>query len=184
MRPYVAENLFMKYDPDKHHRRAIRMPHYDYSSVGLYALTICASKRGDIFGRVVDAETVRYHRFGEIVIEEWLSSFELRAEMELDCWQLMPDHLHAIVCITEQLKPAVPRGNVGVAYRMPRSVSTFVSGFKGAVTRSISAEREQPTKVWQERFWDRVIRDERELANQRQYILDNPGRWLERHAQP
>jgi putative transposase len=43
----------MNYDPDKHHRRSIRMRGYDYAQEGVYFVTVCAGDRQCLFGEVV-----------------------------------------------------------------------------------------------------------------------------------
>jgi len=44
----------MKYDPDIHHRRSIRLRGYDYSSAGAYFVTICTQGREYLFGDITD----------------------------------------------------------------------------------------------------------------------------------
>ena len=48
----------MPYDPEKHHRRSIRLKEYDYSEPGGYFITICTQDWKCLFGRVV-AEQMR-----------------------------------------------------------------------------------------------------------------------------
>lgn len=67
---------------------------------------------------------------------------------------------------------------VGVSYRRPRSLSSFVAGFKAATTKRINITRDVPgTPVWQRNYHDRIIRDERALQNIRHYIQRNPRAW-------
>jgi putative transposase len=46
----------MTYDPDRHHRRAIRLKSHDYAGSGLYFVTICLQNRACLFGEIVDGE--------------------------------------------------------------------------------------------------------------------------------
>ena len=48
------------------HRRSIRLRGYDYSSTGLYFLTLCVEERICLFGKVVDG-IMRLNSCGEIV---------------------------------------------------------------------------------------------------------------------
>jgi hypothetical protein len=41
-----------KYNPDKHHRRSIRLPGHDYSTAGAYFVTICVNYRHPLFGEI------------------------------------------------------------------------------------------------------------------------------------
>ncbi|MFZ0964199.1 MAG: hypothetical protein WAO35_25315 [Terriglobia bacterium] len=60
----------------------------------------------------------------------------------------------------------------------PRSLASWASGFKSAVTSRIRKLWNDPDAVvWQEDYFERIIRDEEELLNIRDYILSNPLRW-------
>ena len=62
--------------------------------------------------------------------------------------------------------------------RPPRSLGSFVAGFKSACTKRINTLRDMPgTPVWLRNYYERVIRNERELKAIRKYILDNPANW-------
>ena len=58
----------MKFDPQKHHRRSIRLKGFDYSSAGTYFVTIVAWRREMLFGEIVDGEMVS-NQWGDIVRE-------------------------------------------------------------------------------------------------------------------
>jgi hypothetical protein len=60
-----------KFDPQKHHRRSIRLPGYDYSQPGAYNVTVVTWHRECLFGQVVDGE-MRLNNVGKIVQSEWL----------------------------------------------------------------------------------------------------------------
>jgi hypothetical protein len=56
----------------------------------------------------------------------------------------------------------------------------MIAGFKGAATTRINAHRGTPgAPVWQSRYHDRILRDEREWRIRRAYIDRNPERWGE-----
>jgi REP element-mobilizing transposase RayT len=60
----------------------------------------------------------------------------------------------------------------------PKSLSSFVAGYKSAVTKKINKMRGAPGKpVWMRNFHDRVIRNEQELQAIREYIRNNPTKW-------
>ncbi len=60
----------MPYDPQRHHRRSIRLPGYDYTQVGGYFITIVTHKCADLFGEVVNG-AMRLNAWGEITHAEW-----------------------------------------------------------------------------------------------------------------
>jgi hypothetical protein len=56
----------MRYDPDKHHRRSIRLENYDYAQKGVYFITVCTQDRQCLFGKIVDGE-IRLNDAGQLV---------------------------------------------------------------------------------------------------------------------
>lgn len=187
----------MKYDPEKHHRRSIRLKGYDYSSAGAYFITICTYQRECLFGKIMDG-AMHLSPYGKIVQEEWIQSSTIRQEIELDGWVIMPDHMHGIVVITNHNADARAHGRVPpppqqyeflpppmppkpphcIPPRKPQSISSFVAGFKSAATKRINILRDTPgTPVWQRNYHERIIRDESALNNIRRYIRMNPINW-------
>jgi len=72
------------------------------------------------------------------------------------------------------------RGVNGVAFREPKSISSFVAGFKSAVTVRINTLRQTKGQaVWQTRFHDHVIRDYEECRRIAAYIDMNIANWNE-----
>jgi len=190
---------------------------WDYSSEGLYFITINAAYRECLFGTIADKE-MYLSECGQIVAEEWNKSFDIRSELFCDAFVIMPNHIHAILRIenpaiivethsrasdddtndpyvethgreSDNANPddiethsrasvrGVRNGN-GVAYREPKSISSFVAGFKSAVTARINTLRHtQGTAVWQTRFHDHVIRDYEECRRIGAYIDGNIENW-------
>ena len=94
----MPEKEKSRYDPSLHHRHSIRLAGYDYSQNGAYFLTLCTHDREKIFGDVVNGE-MQLNECGCIVRDEWLKSAQIRHEIELDEFIIMPNHLHGIVII-------------------------------------------------------------------------------------
>jgi REP element-mobilizing transposase RayT len=183
----------MPFDRHKHHRRSIRLPGYDYSSAGAYFVTLCTYGRDCLFG-AVDGGTVRLNDYGLVARDEWLRTGEVRAEIELDAFVVMPNHIHGIVLITDDVgaktvgAPAAGATGVGATGRSPlrprgpakRSLASFICGYKPAVTRRINLLRNTPgARVWQRNYYERIIRDDDEAWRARAYINENPARWAE-----
>ncbi len=90
----------MKFNPDIHNRRSIRLTEYDYTQAGAYFVTICAWDRESLFGETSNGEMV-LNGCGEIVRDEWFRSAVIRKEIILDEFIVMPNHIHGIVIITD-----------------------------------------------------------------------------------
>jgi len=79
-------------------RRSIRLRGYDYSCAGMYFVTICTQTRVCLFGEIVDGE-MWLNEYGCIVANEWIKTPEIRDEIELDEFVIMPNHFHGIVVV-------------------------------------------------------------------------------------
>ncbi len=89
-----------RYDPQRHHRRSIRLKGYDYTRPGAYFITMCTHQRAHLFGEVVNG-VMHLNALGEIVRAEWFRSADIRREIVLypDEFVIMPNHIHGIVWI-------------------------------------------------------------------------------------
>ena len=133
---------------------------------------------------------------GQIVQEEWLRTPQIRSEIELDEFVIMPNHFHAIVIITAVGAHGVRPLNVaGVEtrahrraplHRSPRTLGSLMAGFKSACTRRINRFfGNTGTSVWQRNYYEHVIRKDEELDSVRQYIVTNPLYWqFDRYNSP
>ena len=81
---------------NKYRIQSHRKPNWDYSADAHYFLTIVTQNRACNLGEIVTTE-MKLSDFGEIVVQEWFRSFEIRDELILHQFILMPNHLHAIV---------------------------------------------------------------------------------------
>ncbi|MBC7233580.1 MAG: transposase [Chloroflexi bacterium] len=156
---------------------AARLSGWDYTSAGLYFVTICTQNREPWLGDIVDGE-VRLSAIGEIVAEEWQKTAHIRPNVTLDAWIIMPNHLHGIIAIAPV---ETPRRGVSTSRRgvlQPNSLGSIIGQFKSVCTKRIWAAGFRDF-AWQTRFYDHIIRDEASLQRIRHYILDNPCRWAE-----
>lgn len=159
-------------------------------AVAAYFVTLVTHERAELFGRVIDG-VMHVSAIGEVVQEEWLKSSAIRPELELDEFVVMPNHLHGIVIVARDLvahaEPSPPTRAHSRAplQRAPRSLGSFVSGFKATTTRRGRRRRLADDKpLFQRNYFERVIRNWQELDRIRTYIADNPRRWLEDPENP
>mgnify|MGYP001160333489 FL=1 len=163
--------------PDKHHRRSIRLSGYDYSQNGAYFVTVCTWKRECLFGEIENNE-MRLNDAGRIVFEEWIKTAEIRNEIELDEWIVMPNHFHGILVVSDGRGTARRAPTERFGQPVSGSLPTIIRSFKSAVTKRINEMRQTPgEQVWQRNYYERVIRNESEWHRIRRYLADNPARW-------
>ena len=106
----------MKYDPKIHHRRSIRLRGYDYSSPGAYSITICTQDRLCLFGDVVKGQMVK-NPAGELVHWLWWRLASDYPSLDLDAFQVMPNHIHGILVIRRGEPGVRPQGESILAMR-------------------------------------------------------------------
>lgn len=210
--------------PKKHNRRTIRLRGFDYASTGAYYVTLNVKYRRPLFGTLRNG-VMHLSPIGRIVQDEWLRTPDIRPEVVLDEFIIMPDHMHMIVWIRD-----VTTSNVGADGTRPhendkgacdaplhiaprcddnrRPLGNIIRGFKGSVTHRIQNEIVGATEdattsnvgadgirpleidkgachaprhkeferesIWQRNYYERIVRNERELRTFRNYIIENP----------
>jgi putative transposase len=183
----------MKYNPDMHHRRTIRLMDYDYSQAGAYFVTICTNDRECYFGAIIGG-TIELSQAGRIARDCLLNVPEHNDSAEMDKCIVMPNHIHAIIFVhnncrgvacNAQLKTADTK--TGVIYNAPtnnyyseitphkNSLSIVVRSYKSAVTRL--CRQQNILFQWQRNYYEHIIRNETELNKIREYIVNNPLNW-------
>jgi len=116
-------------------RQSTRLREYDYSGLGIYFLTLCVEGREPLFGTIENGE-MRLNSFGKIVAEEWVRSAEIRNNISMGEYIIMPDHFHGIIQIiqkNEKENTAKP----GEFKSPSHSIGAIIRGFKGATTKRI-----------------------------------------------
>ncbi len=192
---------------NKYRVESTRLKNWDYSSNGYYYITICTKNKECLFGNIVEGE-MKLSKVGESVLQGWNDSFVIREELLCDEYVIMPNHIHGIVIIDKShidisvethgcaSLPAdaydtmkthdldnkndiiETHSRASLPYRTPKSISSFIAGFKSAMTKRINEIRKTPgVPVWQDRFYDHIIRDEKSLQKIRTYIVNNPLNW-------
>lgn len=86
----------MRFDPESHRRRSIRLKGYDYSQLGPYFVTIVTRDSGCLFGEVVEGE-MRMNDAGRRVhqVSDELAMFY--PGVQTDAFIIMPNHIHGVI---------------------------------------------------------------------------------------
>ena len=153
-------------------RKGLRLPDYDYSQAGAYFVTICTKQRFPIFGRILKDE-VQLNKNGQIISRCWSSIAEKYKNVRTDQFIIMPNHFHGILFIVKdeycekiKITEAVNLGGV-------------ISSFKYHSTKDINQINGRiGRKIWQRNYYEHVIRNEIELLRIREYIENNPAKWM------
>ncbi len=165
---------------ERHHRRSIRLHTWDYANSGAYFVTLVAHGRAALFGDVVDGD-IRLNALGEIAQACWVEITMHFAQVELDAFVVMPNHVHGVLVIlndastdvgaTDSVAPTRPNGP------LPGSLGAIIGQYKSVVTKRIRQLPHAPIHIWQRSYYERIIRNEREWQAVRDYIAMNPAQW-------
>jgi len=78
---------------------------------------------------------------------------------ELEAYCILPDHIHLLMSLPESIK----------------NYSNIIREIKKTVTKNARKHLNLPDLVvWQDRFWEHTIRDERDMQTHYDYIHYNP----------
>ena len=183
----------MNNNPEIHHRRSIRIKNYDYSQSGAYFITICTQNREFLFGEITDGEMV-FHEYGVIACNEWNKLPTRFPNIELDFFQIMPNHIHGIIIVGATLAVAQNVGatlavaqhtRAGASPAPTTTTTTTIGDIVGAYKSLVSNEclkifkskGEYMGKFWQRNYYEHIIRDDDQLNQIREYIQNNPLNW-------
>jgi len=179
----------MKFDPEKHHRRSVRLKGYDYSQPGAYFVTICTHERRKLFGDIVNGE-MHINDVGQIAQRMWNALPQYYPSIELDQFVIMPNHLHGILINIDDKnrvkfsqssvgKPIVPMQSLPMPMSGPApTLGLIIRRFKALTTYYIHAAGSDEF-AWQERYHEHVVPNTSDLERIRLYIVNNPASWTE-----
>ena len=167
-------------------RNTIRLHDFDYSQAGGYFVTICTHERKCLFGEIIRGNMV-LNEFGKIAKTCWEEISRHFSFVEMDEFVVMPNHIHGIILLEPfPPKPAfrrdtacrVPTGGECLGSPAVGSLSTIIRSYKSAVTKAVNEFRRTPSqRFWQGRFYEHVVRNDKDLDSIREYIVNNPLQW-------
>jgi putative transposase len=151
----------------------LRLRGYDYSGPGTWFVTICTTDRACLFGMVNDG--VMLPSTAGLVIESWWHSIPLEyPDALLDAMVVMPNHIHGIISLgtnPERASHGGPTLSEVIGWFKSRSTHDYILG-----VRTDGWPRFRG-KLWQETFYDHIVRSDRALDRIRAYVEANPSQW-------
>lgn len=177
--------MINRYDPNKHHRRSIRLRGYDYAHPGAYFVTICTQDRQCIFGEIHNGQMIP-DEVGQMITRWWQELPHKFPSVILDEFVVMPNHLHGIIMLhvgaDRRVRPDLT-APIGEGRHTGLPLHRIVQWFKTMTTneylRGVKEGRWPPLnkRLWQRNYYEHVIRNEQELDEIRAYIVENPLKW-------
>jgi putative transposase len=194
----------MKFFPK---RKSIRLKNYDYSSLGYYFITICIQERKCLFGEINQGKMV-LNNVGKLAKQWWLKIPGRFKNIELDEFQIMPNHMHGIIVNngsihvltrcgqTHGFAPTRQNQTVGAdpcvrpSVNQPSPLGKIIQWFKTMTTnqyiRNVKNKKWKPfhQRLWQRNYYENIIRTEHDLNKIREYIKINPRIWFRDRNNP
>lgn len=161
-----------------------RLSAWDYCTPWWYYITINTKNHQEQFGVIKNGKML-FNKLGQICEQEWLKTKELRNNIDLDYFIIMPNHIHGIIILNEDdtkdsrdvARNVSTETNFHSSIAPKRnSLSSIIRAFKSAVTNK-GHKLGFYDFAWQTLFYDHIIRNDKELFRIRKYISENPLRW-------
>ena len=155
---------------ERPNRKHPRLSCYDYDEGGMYFLTICTKNKEKLLCRIVgrdvlDAPSILLTEKGKIV-EKYIHSINNAENVSVEHYVIMPNHIHLLIYVDN------PLGASGTSRPTHAALPRTVSGFKRLCNKEIGEN------IWQDSYYDRIIRGHKDFENHWNYIDKNPYLWL------
>ena len=145
-----------------------RMAGHDYYGRCIYMITLNVAGRRDLLGELRGADAchseawVAASSLGEKVIGYWQEIPSHHPEVRVLKHQLMPDHFHGIIFVTEKI---------------PVHLGTIINSFKSACTFA-AKELGISTPLWEKGYNDSILKSRGQYDHMKSYLADNPRRLM------
>ena len=141
----------MPFNPERYHRRSIRLRDYDYTNAGAYFVTVCTHGRQYLLGEITDG----------VLLQEQGEPLAAGNQQSAD----------------EQTANVSPLQDTPTGARAG-SLGAIIQGFKTSTTLRINGVDRTPGRtIWQRNYYEHIIRTQKSLDGIRQYVQANPAQW-------
>jgi REP element-mobilizing transposase RayT len=162
---------------------------HDYTRRGIYMLTMVVEGRRPLFAHVYgtsDNARIELTPLGAAVRDEWWSLPKHHPQIEVFDLQMMPDHLHGILYVREQMACGLSRMVRGFKTGCGRHYRRLVAPLSVATESQQTMKGSHPKHglLFEPGFNDRILKERSQLAVWRKYLRDNPRRLLMKREHP
>ena len=146
-----------------HNRHSIRLPNYNYSNKGFYFITICTKNKQHILSHITPRGEVQLTPLGSI-IDSYLN--KIYYHIKINQYVIMPNHIHIIIELCND----------------KISLGKFIKAFKSKISRQCTKLYIfNKNDIWQRNYYEHIIRNNFELNRIKNYIKNNPYKWISRN---
>lgn len=163
-----------------------RLSGWDYSSDGVYFITVCCNSRQPFLGNIRNNK-VELSEIGRIATKFWYEIPDHFPHVKLDEFVIMPNHIHGLIILhhsyiepTASFDKALKGNQIKKSSKFSNplkdSISVIMNQYKSSVKRWCNQNPFNYFK-WQSGFYDQVLRNEKSIDIIREYIYNNPKNW-------
>ena len=161
-----------------------RLSNWDYGTHGFYFVTICTKNKECYFGNIIPVETQNFAslqptEIGNTAYHYWAEIPKHFPFVELDEFIIMPDHVHGILFFN---RPNYHNWKLNSFGPQSKNLASVIRGYKSAVKKYAVIHNIE--FEWLHRYHDHVIQSEDSLNAIRDYIRNNPMKWLAEPNEP
>lgn len=162
---------------NKLNRKSIRLDKYDYSSAGMYYITICTNLRQPMFGSI-NNNKVMLSSIGEKARESWIDIPKHFKNCHLDLFIVMPNHIHGLlgIFLTDEVAAEHVQPRNKYQHIIKGSIGSIIRQYKASIKRWCNVNGHNNFS-WQRNYYERIVRNDDELNRIREYIITNPLKW-------
>ena len=158
-----------------------RLKGYDYSTPGMYFVTICTKNRKEVLSKITvgtglpDCPQNILTQHGEIANCYLTNMMNFYNNIAVDKYVIMPNHIHVILHVFEYESGNGQSGRPVPTNGTPDISNSIVSKFVGTFKRLCN--KEYGENIWQSRFHDHIIRGKEDYEKIWEYIDTNVLNW-------
>ena len=174
-------------------RKPTRLRNFDYSSSGVYFVTICTQDRKQILSEVIKTNPTVAKQTNDFTVGEGLAPPEYSTKLKpcgevaaeqlkmlenrfptvsIEDFVIMPDHIHAIVFLHTSTGGASPSP----------TLNDVICAFKSLTSR-ICKRRYGIEKTFQRSYAEHIVRNWEDYDTRKNYIYENPARWYYKNSE-
>ncbi len=156
-------------------RKTPRLKEYDYSSSGVYFVTVCTKNRKPLLSKIVnvgagvlDRPQVQLLPYGVVADKQIKQLNDFYSYLSVEKSVIMPNHIHMLISLSENGRSRTPAPTSTTS-----TIAQFISTFKRFCNKQYGSN------IWQRSYYDHIVRGEQDYQDIWNYIDQNPDKWLE-----
>ena len=166
----------------------------DYTARRMYMVTLVTEGRKPLFGKVMgrsealepsaEAPHIELSPLGEAIADIWQTIGCYHRKVKVIALQMMPDHLHAILFVREQMEKPLGKVLLGVKHACNQAFREVMPVEFVAVAQQHARQERDNGLLFAKGFNDQILLRDGQLERWLNYLKENPRRLLMKRENP